>query len=217
MSGETQSNPDDQRGSSEVGPAAAILNAVQRAFASRGAPRTAAAGSTTPPPASARPGGHHNPGRSGPGGEPPRNASDRTADLRSPDPSIRREALERISADGIDPGDATTARAVARVLLGDPESSLRATAARLLIEVGWGSPDDVDRALRDPDDEVRAAAVRMAAARGPSALDRLIPLVSDRRWPLTQQATLSVLPAMLAAAAGNGADVMPLLREIGAL
>jgi HEAT repeat protein len=218
VSGETQSNPDDPGGSSEVGPDAAILQAVQRAFASREAPRTPAAGSTSPtrPPGPGDTPGNPPGGGGGPGG-PHRPTPSAASDLRSPDPSIRREALERIAADGIDPDDAATARAVAGVLLGDPESGLRAIAARLLLEVGWGSPKDVDRALRDPDDEVRAAAVRMAASGGPAALERLIPLVSDRRWPLTQQATLSVLPTVLAAATGNGVDVMPLLREIGSL
>jgi HEAT repeat protein len=219
VSGDIQPSPDEARGSTEVDPAASILGAVERAFAARRESR-GPAGARTP---SATPGESKPP----PQIAPPRPAAEAAnrpvgerrslSSLRSADPSIRREALDRIAADGIDPGDRATTEAVAAVLLGDPDPELRTIAARLLLEVGWGSRPDVERALRDPDDQVRAAVVKLAAARGASALDMLVPLVSERRWPLTQQATLATLAPLVAGTPSEALNLEPLLHEVGSL
>jgi HEAT repeat protein len=111
--------------------------------------------------------------------------------LLSASPGERRETLARMMTTGIDQGDA---EAVARVLLVDPDADTRWMAAEALARSRVRLPSTViQRALGDPQDRVRAVAVRLAAGRGPTSFALLIPLATQRRWPMTQAATLDAL------------------------
>src|SRR5207249_3558764 len=50
---------------------------------------------------------------------------------------------------------------------------------------------------QDPTDEVRSAAVRLAAARPDPDVAALTPLIGARRWPLTQRSSLETLPDLI--------------------
>ncbi|MBI4259574.1 MAG: HEAT repeat domain-containing protein [Actinobacteria bacterium] len=109
--------------------------------------------------------------------------------------SDRRAALDRLAARGIGPEEAERVSA----LLLDPERDVRRAAAEALVPVADVVPADrIRRTLQDPIDDVRAAAVALAAARGQELIPDLLPLVGARRWPLTQAATLGALPGLLA-------------------
>jgi HEAT repeat protein len=114
--------------------------------------------------------------------------------LRSPPPE-RRETLAHMMASGIDQGGA---EAVARVLVADPDAESRWMAAETLARSQARLPLGViQRALGDPQDRIRAAAVRLAALRGPASFPLLIPLVPQRRWPMAQSAALETLRRIL--------------------
>ena len=114
--------------------------------------------------------------------------------LESPSAKDRRAALRKLSEDTLSPEDV---RQVG-TLVQDPERDIRAMALDVLAR----NPEAVDfevirRALQDPTDEVRASAVRLAAAHRPPDFLELLPLAAARRWPVTQQTTLEVLPALI--------------------
>lgn len=134
--------------------------------------------------------------------------------LSSPDVAERRRALERLVEQGLGPDHVDLAGA----LVLDPNVDIRLLAIRGLRQ----RPDDVDpetisRALLDPIDEVRAAAVRLAAARG--GRDHLVPLgaAAERRWPLTQEAVLETLPGLLAADAIHEEELALLLEAVATM
>jgi HEAT repeat protein len=105
----------------------------------------------------------------------------------------RRTALEELRVRGVTEDDVTTISA----LVSDPERDIRALAVETLAEhPELVDPDVVRRGLQDPTDEVRAATVRLAAAQDDPDLDLLCPMVAARRWPLTQQTALDVLPGL---------------------
>lgn len=127
--------------------------------------------------------------------------------LASPAVSERRRALRELIEGRVGPEHV---EALGRLLL-DPDREIRGLALEALGQQPALVPDDVvRRALQDPVDDVRAAAVGLAAARGRRALDELVRIASDHRWPLSQRASLEVLPGLLAA--GDLAD-----RELSAL
>ncbi|MBI2237371.1 MAG: HEAT repeat domain-containing protein [Actinobacteria bacterium] len=126
-------------------------------------------------------------------------AATRTPSLTSTHVEERRMALEALAARGLSDADAEQ---VGAVLL-DPDRDIR----RLALEALAGKGDRLDdsavrQALQDPTDEVRAAAVRLAAERGTRDLAELAALVGARRWPLTQQNVLEVLPGLIGSGAG---------------
>jgi HEAT repeat protein len=85
----------------------------------------------------------------------------------------------------------------------DPDQGVRRQALSTLISQADLLPDaNVQQALHDPSDKVRAQAVVLAAARGDRDLIHLLPLLSVRRSPLTQAAALGVIPDMVAAGGG---------------
>src|SRR6266540_313458 len=107
----------------------------------------------------------------------------------------RRRALEEMMARGIADVDVA---GVSR-LLQDPERGIRLLALEALrSRPDAVEPDAVSRALRDPSDEVRAAAVRLAASTQHHAVPEVFPLVAERQWPAAQQAALEVLPRSIA-------------------
>ena len=82
-------------------------------------------------------------------------------------------------------------------LLANQDAEIRLLALRALQSVGRIEDDWLDRALNDPIDEVRAAAVRLGASTGTRRVGQLVPLAGARRWPLVQAAALEVLPGMI--------------------
>src|SRR5262249_12085081 len=69
----------------------------------------------------------------------------------------------------------------------------------------------VRQALRDPSDDVRAGAVRLAAARSEHDVPEVFAMVAERQWPATQQAALEALPPS-GARTGLGADALGAVR-----
>jgi HEAT repeat protein len=136
--------------------------------------------------------------------------------LTSLDPEERREALARMASESGLTGEDSD-RVAALVL--DPDPSVRRVALELLS----GRPGSLDgqaihRALNDPADEVRAAAVRLAAARGAEEIPHLIQLIDARRWPQTQRNTLGVLPELVVSGPPLGdADLASILMAVGQL
>ena len=107
----------------------------------------------------------------------------------------RRRALEEMMARGIADVDVA---AVSRMLQ-DPERRIRLLALEALGSRPDAAPSDsISQALRDPSDEVRAGAVRLAASRQSHAVPEVFPLVAERQWPAAQQAVLEVLPRSIA-------------------
>jgi HEAT repeat protein len=110
-------------------------------------------------------------------------------------PGERRESLARLMTSGVDQADAND---VVRALLADPDATTRWMAAETLARSRARLPLGViQRALRDPEDRIRAVAVRLAVLRGPASLPLLVPLVAQRRWPMTQSACLEALRRLL--------------------
>ncbi len=114
--------------------------------------------------------------------------------LSAADPALRRAALEDLSARALTDDEVPQVAA----LLTDPDREVRRLAAQTLVSVA----DEVDeetvrRGLQDIDDEVRAATVRLAAARGTDDLDALVPPVSDRGFPAAQRAALKAIAEVI--------------------
>ena len=82
-------------------------------------------------------------------------------------------------------------------LLAHQDAEIRLLALHALRSIGRIDDEWLDRALNDPIDEVRAAAVRLAAGTGTRRVGQLVPLAGARRWPLVQAAALEVLPGMI--------------------
>jgi len=146
---------------------------------------------------------------------PPRDVS-RMAPLVSTSPGERREILARMMASGI---EQTDVESVARVLLADPDAETRWMAAETLARSRARLPLDViQRALGDPQDRIRAAAVRLAALRGSASFPLLIPLVTQRGSPMTQAAALDALRRILEKEDHlSGAELRDLLTGIAAM
>ena len=156
----------------------------------------------------------------GPGTPAPEGAEAETTGehsaLFSASPVERRAALSRLRARGV---GRSAAGDLSRMLLEDPDPELRREAAEALLEAATDLPPTlVSRALGDPNDGVRAAAVRLAGGRGESARSELIPLVAERQWPLSQEAALNTLLALLQPPhAPHQTDVDALVDAVGRL
>jgi HEAT repeat protein len=128
----------------------------------------------------------------------------------------RRETLARLMDSGLERGEV---EAVARVLLADPDAEMRWMAAETLVRSRARLPLGViQRALEDPDDRIRAAAARLAVRRGVASFALLIPLVSQRRWPMAQSAALDAL-RRISEEGGRlpGEELRALLNRIAAM
>ncbi|HEX8099084.1 MAG TPA: HEAT repeat domain-containing protein, partial [Actinomycetota bacterium] len=109
----------------------------------------------------------------------------------------RRDALSRMAIGELEPGDVETA---VKIVLSHPDPETRWLAAEALARFPRIVPLSVaERGLQDPDDRVRATAVRLAAAHGGAAAPLIAPLVAARTWPLAQQSALTTLPHLVAA------------------
>jgi HEAT repeat protein len=128
----------------------------------------------------------------------------------------RRRALAQLAAGDLTP---KSVDALTRVLAEDPDPDTRLMAAEALVPVASRlSFALVQRALQDPSDRVRAAAVGLAVAAGPTAVATLIPLLTARRWPLAQEAALLGLPQVLATPRGpTQRDLESILGGIGSM
>lgn len=116
-------------------------------------------------------------------------------DLDSLVASERRSALANIARRG--PTD-DEVRRVERLVF-DPEREIRALAlATLGQRPDLLDPDVCRRALSDPSDEVRAAAVRLLAATGAAKFDDVVGVAFARRWPAARRAASEVLSSLLA-------------------
>jgi HEAT repeat protein len=137
-------------------------------------------------------------------------------DLQSPDPAARRDALSAI-ADR--PLSSAELRAVGWILLEDPDPELRWIAAETLAGQAGPAPRSlIERSLRDPDDRVRAASVRLAQGRGRWSLSHLIALATDRRWPVAQRVGLAAVAAELREPPPVGdVHLHELLRRVAAM
>ena len=132
--------------------------------------------------------------------------------LSSPVAAERRRALDAIAGRGV---EADEVEAVAGLLL-DPDRQIRVAACRVLLpRAADVAPDPVGRALSDPVDEVRAAAVPLAAAAGDRHRAELVPLCTARRWPLAQRAALAALPGLVQVAGIVDDDLFALLHAVG--
>ncbi len=139
-----------------------------------------------------------------------------SASLLSTSAGERKEILSRLMASGIQPADA---EAVSRILLADPDAETRWMAAETLLRWRVRLPLGViQRTLADPEDKIRAAAVRLAARRGPTAFSLLIPQVSQRTWPMAQAAALDALRRVLEDEGHlSGAELRVLLAGVAGL
>jgi HEAT repeat protein len=121
-------------------------------------------------------------------------SSHSSAGLDSPVSVERRRALEEMARRGAREEDLEP---LVR-LIGDPERAIRQTALEALAPLAPRLDSEVvRRALADPTDEVRAAAVRLAAAAGTRLVPELVPALHARTWPLAQHAALETLPDLL--------------------
>ncbi len=113
----------------------------------------------------------------------------------------------------------TDVESVARVLLADPDAETRWMAAETLARSRARLPLGViHRALGDPHDRIRAVAVRLAARRGSASFPLLIPLVTQRRSPMTQAAALDALRRILEEEGHlSGGELRVLLTGIAAM
>jgi HEAT repeat protein len=128
----------------------------------------------------------------------------------------RRDALSRMATGELEPGDVETA---VNIMSSHPDPETRWLAAEALTRFPRIVPLSVPaRALKDPDDRVRATAVRIAAAHGGPAAPLLLPLITERTWPVSQQTALNTLPHLVAAPdALAPRDVNRLLEAVAAL
>jgi HEAT repeat protein len=100
------------------------------------------------------------------------------------------------------------------VLLSSPDPDLRRGAAESLAAAAPGTAlSAIGRALADPDDGVRSAVVRLAAAEGERSAPLVLPLMADRDWPLTQLAALEAAPKLAPGLADR--DLGPFCAAIG--
>ncbi len=140
-------------------------------------------------------------------------APPRSPSVSSPDPAERRAAIAELAAHELSDADVKSIGA----LVFDPDAEVR----QLALETLTSSADRLEdatvlQALQDPSDDVRAAAVRVAAGRGTRNLGRLLPLVGTRSWPQTQGTVLEVLPGLLAVAKELGdEEVAAVLIAVG--
>ncbi|MDP8957169.1 MAG: HEAT repeat domain-containing protein [Actinomycetota bacterium] len=128
----------------------------------------------------------------------------------------RRDALTRMATGELEPGDV---EAAVNIMSSHPDPETRWLAAETLTRFPRIVPLSVPaRALKDPDDRVRATAVRIAAAHGGPAAPLLLPLITARTWPLAQQTALNTLPHLVAAPdALAPRDVNRLVEAVAAL
>lgn len=113
--------------------------------------------------------------------------------LSSTDADERRRALAKLMRGEMT--DAEAERVSALVL--DPQPDIRSLALEALERADRMKGALLHQALKDPSDVVRAAAVRMAAARGAQYLADVVPLAASRRWPMAQRAALELLPGLI--------------------
>jgi len=188
----------------------------------QGIAEVAPAGTAEPAPGEPEPGALVEPAApTAPAGTPaPAVQAPPPASLTSPDAAERRAALEALAVRGV--SDADLGRVAALVV--DPDPDVR----RLSLEILAPRAADVSlgvirQGLQDPADEVRAAAVRLAAAR-PVPPAEIAPLIAARRSPLAQAAALAALPPLVRDAGGvdddaldallrSAADLLPPLSE----
>lgn len=117
----------------------------------------------------------------------------RAPSLTSSDAAERRAALEELAVRGV--SDADLGRVAALVV--DPDRDVRRLALEILTpRAADVSLEVIRQALQDPADEVRAAAVRLAAAR-PVSPAEVAPLIGARRSPLVRTAALEALPRLV--------------------
>jgi HEAT repeat protein len=134
--------------------------------------------------------------------------------LCSTNPEERGRALADLVRWGLTPRDVAP---VTELLL-DPDVEMRRKAAEALAAL----PDEVDptrvrTALDDPADEARASAVTLAAARRSPELSSLFSLVAARRWPLSQQRALEVLPRLVHRGDLSEVELTSLLQSVARL
>ncbi len=202
--------PQDPAGSTErpeTGPSDQILGAVEDAFDAWSRPSGPGSRASD---ARARP-----TDREPPAGQPTPTAwNPPFPPLFSPDPEQRRAALTRLIAA---PADARQGHVLGRILILDPDVRNRRMAAEALARQEADLPfDALERALADPDDEVRAACVRALARRGSAALHRIAPLLANRRTPATRQAAVSVVPGLLEPSVADG-TATPVLEAVASM
>lgn len=124
----------------------------------------------------------------------------------------RRAALEMVIARGVREGDVEPVSA----LLQDPERDVRLLALEALAAHADRVPvGSVRQALRDPSDDVRARAVRLAAHRAGQEVPEVYRLVAERQWPATQQAALSELPRAIESWGIHDTDLATMLEAVG--
>ncbi|HWO69679.1 MAG TPA: hypothetical protein VNP94_02850, partial [Actinomycetota bacterium] len=120
----------------------------------------------------------------------------RSPSLASSDAAERRAALEALAVRGV--SEADLGRVAALVV--DPDRDVRRLALEILTpRAADVSLEVIRQGLQDPADEVRAAAVRLAAAR-PVPSTEIAPLIAARRSPVAQAAALAALPSLIRAA-----------------
>jgi HEAT repeat protein len=134
--------------------------------------------------------------------------------LVSASPEIRKRRLEQLVATGIkwpDGPELTT------LLVEDPDPEIRRLAGVALASAPRVIPlSMLVIALRDPEDAVRASAIRVAAGYGPVAAPLVLPSVVDRVYPMAQRAALEALPALLEDGPGLSEHDLDLLtRAVG--
>ncbi|MGH2573407.1 MAG: HEAT repeat domain-containing protein [Actinomycetota bacterium] len=135
--------------------------------------------------------------------------------LFSADPGERRQALASLLENELGPAEV---EAISQVLQTDPDPEVRLAAAQVLARVPSRIPRGViENGLRDPNDRVRAATVRVAAKLGGSALPSIIPLATERDWPSSQQTALSALPDLIRSDGPGEGHLDTLLAGVAAL
>jgi HEAT repeat protein len=132
--------------------------------------------------------------------------------LSSRDPQERRRGLIELSAR--EPSDEELGQICGLLL--DPDREVRLLAVQTLA----GFPERVDdeavrRAIQDPDDEVRAAGVRLAAHREPCEVSLIAPLLATRRHPRTQRTVMDLLPSVIPASGPSDQDVAAVALAVG--
>ena len=137
-----------------------------------------------------------------------------TPGLFSRSASDRRQALEELLERGVGEEDVDS---LAR-LLHDPERDIRREATEGLAQrADLVDADTVRKAILDPTDEVRAAAVRLAGARSAGDVPELLPVVASRHWPLSQQAALAVVPHLVARTGLDETRLAALMAAVGGM